>query len=76
MRDVKFAGVCNEMGSHVIDLIQYIINEKELDLINSEVQSIISDVDDIVDANLITKNEIDVSLYFNWVNFCLKKLPY
>lgn len=72
-RNGKFSGVCNEMGSHVIDLIQYIINEKELDLINSEVQSIISDVDDIVDANLITKNEIDVSLYFNWVNKKVRK---
>ena len=72
-RNGKFSGVCNEMGSHVIDLIQYIINEKELDLINSEVQSIISDVDDIVDANLITKNEIDVSLYFNWVKKEVRK---
>jgi len=72
-RNGKFSGVCNEMGSHVIDLIQYVINEKELELISSEVQSIISDVDDIVEANLKTKNEINVSLYFNWVNKKVRK---
>lgn len=72
-RNGQFSGVCNEMGSHVIDLIQYIINYNELDLISSEVQSLISDVDDIVEANLKTKNEIDVSLYFNWVNKKVRK---
>jgi len=72
-RNGQFSGVCNEMGSHVIDLIQYIINYNELDLINSEAQSVISDVDDIVQANLKTKNDIDVSLYFNWVNKKVRK---
>ena len=72
-RNGKFSGVCNEMGSHVIDLIQYIINDNELSLISSEVQSVISDIDDIVEANLTTKNEIDVSLYFNWVNKKVRK---
>ena len=72
-RNGKFSGVCNEMGSHIVDLIQYIINEKELDLISSEVQSVISDVDDIVEANLKTKNEIDITVYFNWVNKKVRK---
>lgn len=72
-RNGKFSGVCNEMGSHVIDLIQYITNENELELISSDVQSIISDVDDIVKANLKTKKEVDVSLYFNWVNKEVRK---
>ena len=72
-RNGKFSGVCNEMGSHVIDLIQYITNENELDLISSEVKSVISDIDDIVEANLKTKNKIDVSLYFNWVNKKVRK---
>ena len=72
-RNGQFSGVCNEMGSHVIDLIQYIINDNELSLISSEVQSVISDIDDIVEANLTTKNEIDVSLYFNWVNKKVRK---
>jgi predicted dehydrogenase len=72
-RNGEFSGVCNEMGSHVIDLVQYITNHGELDLISSEVQSIISDVDDIVTANLKTKNKIYVSLYFNWVNRKVRK---
>jgi predicted dehydrogenase len=72
-RNGKFSGVCNEMGSHVIDLIQYITNENELDLIKSDVKSVISDIDDIVEATLKTKNEIDVSLYFNWVNKKVRK---
>ena len=72
-RNGKFSGVCNEMGSHVIDLIQYITNENELDLISSKVKSIISDVDDIVEANLKSKNGIDVSLHFNWVNKKVRK---
>ena len=61
------------MGSHVIDLIQYIINYNELDLISSETKSVISDIDDIVQANLKTKNDIDVSLYFNWVKKEVRK---
>jgi len=72
-RNGKFSGVSNEMGSHVIDLIQYITNENELDLIKSDVKSVISDIDDIVEATLKTKNEIDVSLYFNWVNKKVRK---
>ncbi len=72
-RNGKFSGVCNEMGSHVIDLIQYITNENEVELISSEVKSVISDIDDIVEAKLKTKNKIDVSLYFNWVNKKVRK---
>ena len=72
-RNGKFSGVCNEMGSHIIDLINYITNENELELISSEVKSIISDIDDIVEAKLKTKNKIDVSFYFNWVNNKVRK---
>ena len=61
------------MGSHIIDLIQYIINDYEVDIINSNVQSVISDIDDIVEATLKTKKKVDVSLYFNWVNKKVRK---
>jgi len=54
-------------------LIQYITNENEVELISSEVKSVISDIDDIVEAKLKTKNKIDVSLYFNWVNKKVRK---
>ena len=67
-RNEHHSGVCNEMGSHIIDLIQYLIDDKELEVINSEVKSLISDIDDIVKANLKSKNKIDISLYLNWVH--------
>ena len=72
-RNGQFSGVCNEMGSHVIDLIQYIINDYEVDVISSNVKSVISDIDDIVEVTLKTKKQIDVSLYFNWVNKKVRK---
>ena len=72
-RNGKFSGVCNEMGSHIIDLIQYITEEKILDVKSSQVQSKISDIDDIVEANLISKMGVEISLYFNWVNKNIRK---
>lgn len=72
-RNGIFSGVCNEMGSHVIDLIQYITNNNDLNLISSKVKSVISDIDDIVEATLKTSNNIDVSLFFNWVNKKVRK---
>lgn len=72
-RNGQFSGVCNEMGSHIIDLIQFITNESDFQILSSNVQSIISDIDDIVEASLKTKNNIDVSLYFNWVNKKVRK---
>ena len=72
-RNGKFSGVCNEMGSHIIDLIQYISNEIDVEIINSNVESVVSDIDDIVNASLKTQNNIDISLYFNWVNKKVRK---
>lgn len=72
-RNGQFSGVCNEMGSHIIDLIQYITNESDFKILSSNVQSIVSDIDDIVEASLKTNNKIDISLYFNWVNKKVRK---
>lgn len=72
-RNGQFSGVCNEMGSHIIDLVQYIINDNELELISSNVKSVISDIDDVVEATLNTKNGIQISLDFNWVNKNIRK---
>lgn len=72
-RNGQFSGVCNEMGSHIIDLIQYITAEKTFDVKSSKVQSKISDIDDIVEANLISKKGVDISLYLNWVNKNIRK---
>jgi predicted dehydrogenase len=72
-RNGDFSGVLNEMGSHVIDLIQYIIGNDQMDILSSKKKSIISDIDDIVEATLKTKSDISVSLYFNWVKKDVRK---
>jgi predicted dehydrogenase len=72
-RNSPFSGVLNEMGSHVIDLVQYIIGNDQMKVLSSKKESIISDVDDIVEATIKTENDISVSLYFNWVKKEVRK---
>jgi predicted dehydrogenase len=72
-RNGPFSGVLNEMGSHVIDLIQYIVGNDQMDVLSSKKESIISDIDDIVEATLKTKSDISVSMYFNWVKKDVRK---
>ena len=72
-RNGAFSGVLNEMGSHVIDLIQYIVGNDQMEVLSSQKESIISDIDDIVEATLKTKNDISVSMYFNWVKKDVRK---
>ena len=72
-RNGPFSGVLNEMGSHVIDLIQYIVGNVQMEVLSSKTQSIISDIDDITEAKLKTKSDISVSMYFNWVKNDVRK---
>ena len=72
-RNGKFSGVLNEVGSHVIDLIQYLSGESQFEVLEVEKESIISDIDDIVTAKIKTKNNIFISLYFNWVKKDIRK---
>ena len=72
-RNGSFSGVLNEMGSHIIDLIQYIVGHDKMDVLSSKKESIVSDIDDIVEATLKTKSNISVSLYFNWVKKEVRK---
>ncbi len=72
-RNGKFSGVCNEMGSHIIDLILYISEFNDFKILQSKKQSIVSDIDDIVEANIKTDQNILVSLYFNWVKKNVRK---
>jgi predicted dehydrogenase len=72
-RNGEFSGVLNEMGSHVIDLIQYIVGNDQMQVLSSKKESIVSDIDDIVEATLKTKRDISVSLYFNWVKKDVRK---
>ena len=72
-RNGNFSGVLNEMGSHVIDLIQYIVGDDPMEVLSSKKESIISDIDDIVEASLKTKGDIAVSMYFNWMKKDVRK---
>ena len=72
-RNGSFSGVLNEMGSHVIDLIQYIVGNDHMEVLSSKKESIVSDIDDIVEATLKTKNDISISMYFNWVKKDIRK---
>lgn len=72
-RNGAFSGVLNEMGSHIVDLMQYIIGTNQMDVISSSKESIISDVDDIVEASLKASNDVSVSIYFNWVKKDVRK---
>lgn len=72
-RNGSFSGVLNEMGSHVIDLIQYIVGNEQMEVLSSKKESIISDIDDIVEVTLKTESDISVSMYFNWVKKDVRK---
>ena len=72
-RNGPYSGVLNEMGSHVIDLLTYIIEDSDLTVVESEYESVYSDVDDILKANLRSSKNIPVSLYLNWVDKKVRK---
>ncbi len=72
-RNGNFSGVLNEVGSHIIDLIQYILKEDQFDVNYVKKESVISDVDDIVEAKLQSKNNKQVKFYFNWVKKDVRK---
>jgi len=72
-RNGNFSGVLNEVGSHVIDLIQYILREDEFNVNYVKKESVISDVDDIIEARLKSKNNKVVNFYFNWVKKDVRK---
>ena len=72
-RNGPFSGVLNEMGSHVIDLLQYIVGTNQMNVVSSKKESIVSDIDDIVEATLKTENDVSVSIYLNWVKKDVRK---
>lgn len=72
-RNGVYSGVLNEMGSHIIDLIQYIIGTNEMKVETSKTQSVISDIDDIVEATLRTVEGLEVSVYLNWIKKEIRK---
>jgi len=66
-RNGFYSGVTNEVGSHIIDLCVYLFGLSNPSVINKQIESIISDVDDIVIADLEDKL-IKYHFHFDWVN--------
>jgi len=66
-RNGSYSGVCNEMGSHILDLAVYLLGFKEFIISNKKIKSIVSDTDDIVTFNL-EANKILCEFHFDWVN--------
>ena len=42
----NMGGVISEMGSHLIDLLMYILNSNTFKIIDKKIFSVVSDVDD------------------------------
>jgi predicted dehydrogenase len=71
-RNGPYSGVLNEMGSHVLDMINYLFGIEDFEITKSEMNSIISDVDDEVSISLLSKKR-RFDFYFNWVDKSLRK---
>lgn len=66
-RNGKYSGVTNEMGSHILDLAVFLLGIKDFQVSNKKIESVVSDVDDIVSFEL-TANDILCEFNFDWVN--------
>lgn len=71
-RNGLYSGVTNEVGAHIIDLCVFLFGLSNPSLINKRLDSVISDVDDILIANLVD-NSIHYHLHFDWVNKYYRK---
>ena len=71
-RNGEYSGVLNEMGSHIIDLLNYLVGLENYEIIHTYKESVVSDVDDIVRAKLMVDNK-EIELYLNWVNNEIRK---
>lgn len=71
-RNGPYSGVLNEMGSHALDMINYLFGIEDFKIKESEINSIISDVDDEVKISLLSKKR-SFKFYFNWVDKSLRK---
>ena len=71
-RNGPYSGVLNEMGSHVLDMTNYLFGIEDFEILKSELNSVVSDVDDVVKISLLSKNR-SFDFYFNWVDKSLRK---
>lgn len=66
-RNGGYSGVLNEMGSHIIDLAVSILGMQNFEVVNKKVTSVVSDIDDVVDFDLLSNN-VPCHFHFDWVN--------
>lgn len=66
-RNGQYGGVLNEMGSHLIDMILYLLDGEQIQIDSKHTESVISDVDDIVSFEGKCGGSL-VSLSLNWTN--------
>lgn len=66
-RNGEYGGVLNEMGSHLIDLILYLLDGINIEINTKKIESVVSDVDDIVNFEGKCASK-PVSLSLNWTN--------
>ena len=71
-RNGPYSGVLNEMGAHVLDMANYLFGIDDFKVVGSELNSIVSDVDDEVKISLLSKNR-KFEFYFNWVDKSIRK---
>lgn len=71
-RNGVFSGVLNEMGSHILDLNNYLFNISDYSIESKEIKSHISDVDDEVRFSINSKDRA-FNFYFNWVDKSIRK---
>lgn len=71
-RNGTFSGVSNEMGAHILDLAVYLFGLECPIIQKKSIQSIISDVDDIVDIEA-SENDIYYHFRFDWINKAYRK---
>lgn len=71
-RNGSYSGVLNEMGSHILDLTNFLFDIKDFKIDEREIVSVVSDVDDIVKVKLSSNNRI-FNFHFNWVDKSIRK---
>ena len=66
-RNGLYSGVTNEVGAHILDLCIYLFGLSDPNIIFKQSDSVISDVDDILFADLEDQG-INYHFHFDWVN--------
>lgn len=71
-RNGSYSGVINEMGAHIFDLAVYLFGLESPIIYKKKVQSVISDVDDIITVEA-TENGVNFHFHFDWINKSYRK---